>query len=154
MFHCRSVLRSSPRQGRLLISKAQLRQTASKAILTSAAAQDTNSQRTQLLLGGLVATAAAGAGIFAYDQQQKTTDCCGIIGVVAHPKFDVRWVEREQRRRSGSHSTTPGSRNRGNHICSSWSEGFSAVICTGHPGHRRDKFQTLPWNPIHWAPIC
>ena len=90
MFH--SVLRVSrqiPRRVKPLISNPQLRQTASKAALASTAAEDPFSSQRALLVGGLV-TAAAAAGIFAYDQQQKKADCCGIIGVVAHPKFDVR----------------------------------------------------------------
>ena len=88
-----SLLRASrqiPRRVKPVIANVQLRQTASKAVLASTAAEDFSSNRT-LLVGGLVAAAAAAsAGLFAYDQQQKTADCCGIIGVVAHPKFDVR----------------------------------------------------------------
>jgi hypothetical protein len=30
-------------------------------------------------------------------QQEKSSDCCGIIGVVAHKDFDARYVDAEVR---------------------------------------------------------
>ena len=83
------VPRQLPRRVKPLLSNPQLRQTATKATLGSeVAVQDSTDYRT-LLATGLVAAAGA-AGFLAYDQHKKSTDCCGIIGVVAHPKFDVR----------------------------------------------------------------
>lgn len=83
-----SVLRASRRLPRKSLWSAQLRQTASKAAAT-VVSQD--SGHNSLVWGGVLAAAAATA-VVAWDQQnkQKATDCCGIIGVVAHPKFDVR----------------------------------------------------------------
>lgn len=87
------MLRSSRhlhRQVKPVIAKAQFRQTASKAFVAWAVEDPSSSYRRAVFIGSLVAAVSA-AGFLTYDQQQKKkTDCCGIIGVVAHPKFDVR----------------------------------------------------------------
>ena len=79
-----SVLRAARRMPR---HRTLVRSTASNAMTVTDTAQDTS--RHAVLLGGALAAAAAAAGI-AWDQQNKATDCCGIIGVVAQPDFDVR----------------------------------------------------------------
>ena len=82
-----SVLRASrklTRKGNPL-AVAQLRHTASKAAVGSGSLAD---DRAFHMVGFLAA-----AGIFAWGQErqrQKQANCCGIVGVVAHPKFDVR----------------------------------------------------------------
>lgn len=55
-----------------------------------------NNGRFPLAWGSVLAATAAAVAL--WDQQKnivnnkKTTDCCGIIGVVAHPGFDTRYV--------------------------------------------------------------
>ena len=87
--------RRLPRQGKSLLNAQLLRQTATKATVASSAASavvvtdPANDGHRNLVLGGLLAAMAAGLA-WDHQQQKKAIDCCGIIGVVAHPKFDVR----------------------------------------------------------------
>ena len=86
-----TVLRVSRRMPRHSSSLQQLRSTASKAALaTDTTTSQQDAARNPLVWGGVLAAAAAAGIAWDHQQNKQATDCCGIIGVVAHSKFDVR----------------------------------------------------------------
>ena len=69
----------------------QRRQGQTAATLTTVQDGTTHTHNTATWMTGAVAVAAAAGGLM-WNYSQPATDCCGIVGVVAHPDFDVRCV--------------------------------------------------------------
>ena len=69
----------------------QMRQGQTAATLTTVQDGTTHTHNTATWMTGAVAVAAAAGGLM-WNYSQPATDCCGIVGVVAHPDFDVRCV--------------------------------------------------------------